>query len=127
MANAKSMTSFHVMTKCGITVLNFIQTNAILDSLLVRTNKSIQADNNTSIKWEIGSAMSSELIKSAVPRSARSSDPAIVSEFSSSEFEALNAMFTSALKHRNLGDLGPDERFAGKVSANVLTGQKTLM
>ncbi|RUP44416.1 hypothetical protein BC936DRAFT_149480 [Jimgerdemannia flammicorona] len=81
------------------------------------TNQSIQVNDTISLKWEFDSPVPSWLTKAAKLRSntAQSeaatkalcwriidvSDPAIVSEFSSSEFEELNAVFASALNNGN--------------------------
>ncbi|RUS29370.1 LOW QUALITY PROTEIN: hypothetical protein BC938DRAFT_480739 [Jimgerdemannia flammicorona] len=83
----------------------------------VRTNQSVQVDDTISLKWEFDLPMPSWLTKAAklrsnTPQSEAAtkalcwriidvSDSAIVSEFSSSEFEELNAVFASALNNGN--------------------------
>ncbi|RUO96498.1 hypothetical protein BC936DRAFT_141933 [Jimgerdemannia flammicorona] len=108
------------------------------------TDESVQINDTISLKWEFDSPVPSWLTKAAKLRSNTDqseaatkalcwriidiSDRAIVSEFSSSEFEELNAVFASALNSGNpKKDLMPVEtlpesylQMLGKFDSNQL-------
>ncbi|RUS29604.1 hypothetical protein BC938DRAFT_480458 [Jimgerdemannia flammicorona] len=98
--------------------MTYDDTLHVHEEVELETSKtSIQVNDTISLKWEFDSPVPSWLTKAAKLRSntAQSeaatkalcwriidvSDPAIVSEFSSSEFEELNAVFASALNNGN--------------------------